>query len=47
MLDRSKSFGWVPLYVVRCGESTLNEKHFYLNFYEEKYAEYKNSNLSY
>lgn len=32
-----KSYGWVPLFIVRCGENTMNEKLFYMNFYAEKY----------
>jgi hypothetical protein len=26
---------------VRCGENTLNEKQFYMNFYAEKYEEFR------
>jgi hypothetical protein len=32
---------------VRCGEGSLNEKNFYLNFFEEKYEEFRSSRLSY
>lgn len=34
-------YGWIPLYIVRCGENTLNERNFYLNFYAEKYEEFR------
>jgi hypothetical protein len=37
----------VPLYVIRCGENSEHEKNFYLNFYEEKYEEYKSYKLTY
>lgn len=38
--------GWVPLYVVRCGEGSLNEKSFYLSFYAEKYEEFKTCKMT-
>ncbi len=34
------------MYVVRCGEGTVNEKTFYMNFYAEKYDEFKGCKLS-
>jgi len=36
-LDRQKSYGWIPLHIVKCGENTANEKDFYLNFIGENY----------
>ena len=32
-----KSYGYIPLYVVKCGERTGMEMRFYLNFCNEKY----------
>jgi hypothetical protein len=47
VLREGKTYGWAPLYVVRCGEHTLNEKNFYLNFFEEKYDEYRTYKMNY
>jgi hypothetical protein len=41
LVYRKKSYGWIPLEVIQCGEKTSNEKNFYLNFYQEKYEEFK------
>lgn len=46
LIFRQKSYGWVPLYIVRCGEGSLAEKSYYLNYFEEKYQEFKNFNYS-
>ena len=32
-----KSYGYIPLYVVKCGEASGTEMRFYLNFCNEKY----------
>ena len=47
ILWRSKTYSWAPLSIVRCGENSLNEKNFYLNFYEEKYDEFHGYKMTY